>query len=97
MINKELLSTLKKTPQKPLKLGKRKNNKILTTKPPKLEINQNLTLHRPMKMTKQRITQKLTPQKTLKLGKRLKNLIIQNLTYEKPSKLTKRENLKLQK
>ena len=50
-----------------------------------------------MKMTKRRITQKLTPQKTLKLGKRLKILIIQNLTYEKPSKLTKRENLKLQK
>ena len=56
MTNEELLSTLKKTPQKPLKLGKRKNNKILTTKPPrkvaKLEINQNLTLHRPIKIAK---------------------------------------------
>ena len=44
--NEELLSTLKKTPylpQKPLKLGKRKNTQILTTQKPlkmaKLEIN----------------------------------------------------------
>ena len=47
MTNEELSSTLKKAPQKPVKLGKRKNNKILTTQPPrkvaKLEINQNLT------------------------------------------------------
>ena len=35
MINEELLSTLKKKPpQKQLKLGKRKNNQILTTQPP---------------------------------------------------------------
>ena len=35
MINEELLSTLKKNPpQKQLKLGKRKNNQILTTQPP---------------------------------------------------------------
>ena len=44
--NEELLSTLKKKaylPQKPLKLGKRKNTQILTTQKPlqmvKLEIN----------------------------------------------------------
>ena len=38
MTNEELLSTLKKTsylPSKPLKLGKRKNNQILTTQPPR--------------------------------------------------------------
>ena len=60
----------------------------------KLEINQNLTLHRPTKIAKRRKTQNLTPQKSLKLGKR-KNT--QNLTYEKPSKLTKHENLTPQK
>ena len=98
MTNEELLSTLKKPPQKQLKLGKRKNNQILTTQPPrkvaKLEMKQNLTLHRPIKIAKRRKTQHLTPQKSLKLGKR-KNT--QNLTYEKPSKLTKRENLTPQK
>ena len=98
MTNEELLSTLEKTPQKQLKLRKRKNNHILTTQPPqkvaKLKINQNLTLHRPIKIAKRRKTQNFTPQKSLKLGKR-KNT--QNLTYEKPSKLTKRENLAPQK
>ena len=98
MTNEELLSTLKKTSQRPLKLGKRKNNKILTTKPSrkvaKIEINQNLTLRRPLKIAKQRITKNLTPQKSLKLEKR-KNT--QNLTYEKPSKVAKRENLTPQK
>ena len=98
MTNEELLSTLKKTPQKQLKLVKQKNNQILTTQPPrkvaKLEINENLTLHRPIKIAKPRKTQNLTTQKNLKLGKR-KNT--QNLTYEKPSKLTKRENLTPQK
>ena len=93
MTNEELLATLKKTSQKQRKLGKRKNNQILTTQPPqkvsKLETNQNLTLHRPIKIAKRRKTQNLTTQKKLKLGKR-KNT--QNLTYEKPSKLTKREN-----
>ena len=43
MTKEELLSTLKKTPQKPLKLGKRKNTQILTSQKPlkmaKLEIN----------------------------------------------------------
>ena len=34
MANEELLSTLKKTPQKQLKLQKQKNNQILTTQPP---------------------------------------------------------------
>ena len=37
MTNEELLSTLKKTsflPLQPLKLGKQKNNQILTTQPP---------------------------------------------------------------
>ena len=34
MTNEELLSTLRKTPQKQLKLAKRKNNQILTTHPP---------------------------------------------------------------
>ena len=56
--NEELLSTLKKNPQKQLKLEKQKNNQILTTQPPqklaKLEINQNLTLHRPIKIAKRR-------------------------------------------
>ena len=98
MTNEELLSTLKKTPQKQLKLRKRKNNQILTTKPPrkvaKLKINQNLILHRPIKIAKRRKTQSLTPQKSTKLGKR-KNT--QNLTYEKPLKLTKREILTPQK
>ena len=60
----------------------------------KLEKNQNLTLQKPIKFAKRRITQNLTTQKNLKLGKR-KNT--QNLTYEKPSKLTKRENLTPQK
>ena len=60
----------------------------------KLETNQNLTLHRPIKIAKRRKSQNLTPQKSLKLGK-CKNT--QNLTYEKPSKLTKRENLTPQK
>ena len=58
MTNEELLSTLKITSQKQLKLRKRKNNQILTTQPPrnvaKLEINQNLTLHRPIKITKRK-------------------------------------------
>ena len=94
MTNEELLSTLKKTSQKQRKLGKRKNNQILTTQPPrnvaKLEINQNLTLHRPIQIVKLRKTQNLTTQKNLKLGKR-KNT--QNFTCEKPSKLTKPENL----
>ena len=94
MTNEELLSTLKKTSQKQLKLGKRKNNQILTTQPPrkvaKLEINQNLTLRRPIKIAKRRKTQNLTIQKNLKLGKHKNS---QNLTYEKPAKLTKRENL----
>ena len=98
MANEELLSTLKKTPLKQLKLGKRKNNQILTTQPQrkvaKLEINQNLTLHRPIKTAKRRKTQNLTTQKSLKSGKH-KNT--PNLTYEKPSKLTKRENLTPQK
>ena len=61
MPNKELLSTLKKTPQEQPKLGKRKNTQILTTqKPPKmakLETNQNLTLHRPIKIAKRTKTQ----------------------------------------
>ena len=59
MTNEELLSTLKKTPylpQKPLKLGKRKNTQILNTQKPlkmaKLEINQNLTLQKPIKFAK---------------------------------------------
>ena len=70
MANEELLSTLKKTsylPSQQLKLGKRKNNQILTTRPPqkmaKLEINQNLTTHRPIKIVKSRKTQNITPQK----------------------------------
>ena len=92
MTNEELLSTLKKTSQKQLKLRKRKNNPILTTQPPrkvaKLKINQNLTLHRPIKIANRRKTQNLTTQKNLKLGK-CKNT--QNLTYEKPSKLRKHE------
>ena len=75
MTNEELLSTLKKKtylPQKPLKLGKRKNTQILTTQ-------------KPIKFAKRRKIQNLTTLNT------------QNLTYEKPSKLTKRENLATQK
>ena len=64
MTNEELLSTLKKTPQKQLKLGKRKNNQILTTQHPqkvaKLKINQNLTLHKQIKIAKRRKTKNLT-------------------------------------
>ena len=71
MTNEELLSTLKKTTQKQLKLGKRKNNQILPTQPPrkvaKFKLNQNLTLHRPIKVTKRRKTQNLTYEKPLKL------------------------------
>ena len=81
MTNEELLSTLKKNSEKQFKLGKRKNNQILTTQPPrkvaKLEINQNVTLHKPIKIAKRTKTQ--------------------SLTYEKPSKLTKREHLTPQK
>ena len=58
MTNEELLSTLRKTSQKQLKLGKRKNNQILITQPPqkvaKLEINQDLTLHRPIQVAKRK-------------------------------------------
>ena len=60
----------------------------------KLELNQNLTLQKPIKFAKRRITQNLTPQKKLKLGKRKNS---QNLTYEKPPNLAKRENLTPQK
>ena len=61
MTNEELLSTLKKeNTQKPLILGKQKNNQILITQPTrkvaKLEINQNLTLHRTIKIAKRRKT-----------------------------------------
>ena len=94
MTNEELLSTLKKNPQKQIKLRKQKNNQILTPQLPrnvaKLKINQNLTLHRPIKIAKRRKTQNLSTQKSLKLGK-CKNS--QYLTYEKPSQLTKCENL----
>ena len=94
MTNEELLSTLKKNPQKQIKLGKQKNNQILTPQLPrnvgKLKINQNLTHHRPIKIAKRRKTQNLSTQKSLKLGK-CKNS--QYLTYEKPSQLTKCENL----
>ena len=57
----------KKTPQKTLKLGKRKSTQILPTQPPrkvvKLDTNQNLTLHRPIKIAKRRKIQNLTSQK----------------------------------
>ena len=98
MTKEELLSTLKKNPQKQIKLGKRKNNQILTPQLPrnvgKLKINQNLTHHRPIKIAKRRKTQNLSTQKSLKLGKRKNS---QYLTYEKPSQLTKCENLTTQK
>ena len=77
MANDELLSTLKKNPylpQKPLKLGKRKNTQILTTQKPlimeKIEINQNLTLQKPIKFAKRRITQKCNNSKNPNIGKR---------------------------
>ena len=88
---KKLLSTIKPNP-------KRKNNKILTAK-----TQQKLT------KTQQKLTktqQKLTKTQT-NLIKIQKNLIktkaqqrrknTQNLTYEKPSKLAKSENLTSQK
>ena len=90
MANEELFSTLKKNPylpQKPLKLGKRKNTQILTTqKPLKMaKLAKHLTLQKPIKFAKRRKIPNLTTLNT------------QNLTYEKPSKLTKRENLATQK
>ena len=92
MTNEELLSTLKKTPQKQFKLGKQKNNQILTTQPQrkvaKLKINQNLTLHRPIKIAKRRKTQNLTDEKPSKLIKR------ENLTPQKQLKTTKQEKSK---
>ena len=85
MTNEELLSNLKKRsylPSQPLKLGKRKNNHILTTQPPqkvaKLEINQNLTTHRPIKVAKPRKIQNLTPQKQEKSKNNLQQLISEN-------------------
>ena len=57
MTNEELF-ILKKTPQNPPRLGKRKSNQILTTQKPlkvaKFEINHNLTLQRPPKFAKRK-------------------------------------------
>ena len=66
--------------------------KLLSTIKPNLKRKNNdiLTTKTQQNMAKLRKTQ----QKSLKLGKR-KNT--QNLTYEKPSKLAKRENLTSQK
>ena len=100
MTNEELLSNLKKTsylPSQPLKLGKRKNNQILTSQSPqkmaKLEINQNLITHRPIKIAKRRKTQNLTPQKSLKLRKRKNNQILTTQPPRKVAKLEINENL----
>ena len=75
MTNEELLSTLKKKtylPQKPLKLGKRKNTQILTTQKPlkiaKLEINQNPT-PKTNKIFKTKNNPKFNTSKNPKIGK----------------------------
>ena len=94
---KKLLSTIKPN-------LKRKNNKILTTKTQqkvtktqkkiiKTQTNLIKTRKNLIKTQKNLIKTK-TQQKSLKLRKR-KNT--QNLTYEKPSKLAKSENLTSQK
>ena len=73
---------------------KRKNNTILTTKSPqKVGKPPQKDAKTLLKETKLKIIKNLT-QKSLKLQKR-KNT--QNLSYEKPSKLAKRENLTSQK
>ena len=95
---KKLLSTIKPN-------LKRKNNKILTTKTQQkltktqqkltkaqqelIKLQQGLTKTQ-QKLTKTQKNLTKTQQKSLKLEKR-KNT--QNLTYEKPSKLAKSENL----
>ena len=80
---KKLLSTIKPN-------LKRKNNKTLTTKTQQklTKKQQNLT------KTQKNLIKTKTQQKSLKLEKR-KNT--QNLTYEKPSRLAKSENLTSQK
>ena len=91
---KQLLSSIKRNP-------KRKNNEILTTKPQqKIAKSQQKVAKSQQKVAKlqqkvAKIQQKvakleITSQKSLKLEKR-KNT--QNLTYEKPSKLSKLEML----
>ena len=87
--------------------------KLLSTIKPNLKRKntQNLTYEKPSKLTKTQQNMANTQQKLTKTQQKLiktqKNLIktntqqkrknTQNLTYEKPSKLAKRENLKSQK
>ena len=54
----------------------------------KLEINQNVTLHKPIKIAKRTKTQSLTYEKPSKLTKR------ENLTPQKQLKTTKQEKSK---
>ena len=92
------MSSIKRNP-------KRKNNEILTTKPQqkiaksqqkvaksqqKVAKSQQKVAKIQQKVAKLEITKNLTSQKSLKLEKR-KNT--QNLTYEKPSNLSKLEML----
>ena len=94
---KKLLSTIKTN-------LKRKNNKILTTKTQQklTKTQQKLTktqknlikTQKNLIKTQKSLIKTKTQQKPLKLEKR-KNT--QNLTYEKPSKLAKYENLTSQK
>ena len=84
----QLLSTIKPNP-------KRKNDVILATKTQqKITKTLQKVAKTQQKVAKPKITKYLTPQKLLKLEKR-KNT--QNLTYEKPLKLAKCENLIPQK
>ena len=88
---KTLLSTIKPN-------LKRKNNEILTTKRQQNMAKSHKTQHELRKsqhqLRKSQKSQKKSQQKSFNLGKR-KNT--QNLIYEKPSKLAKRENLTSQK
>ena len=91
----KLLSTIKSN-------LKRKNNEILTTKTQqdmaktqqKLRKSQQNMVKTQQNMVKTQQKLRKSQQKSLKLGKRKTT---QNLTYEKPSKLAKRENLTSQK
>ena len=81
---KKLLSTIKPN-------LKRKNNEILTTK---TQLNMAKSQKSQHELRKSQHELRKSQQKSFNLGKRKST---QNLTYEKPSKLAKRENLTSQK
>ena len=88
---KKLLSTIKPN-------LKRKNNEILTTKTQQNMAKSQKSQHELRKsqheLRKSQHELRKSQQKSFNLGKRKST---QNLTYEKPSKLAKRENLTSQK